>query len=256
MSSRAEMREERKAKASAMTTLYRSGYTLQQIGEQYGITRERVRQLITLYNGSLRNEGGQAVQAAKARTKKREAREARCMKLYGCTLAQYRDLRRIGKAMTTNGKGYACTPLGAFNTQRCNAAVRDIGWELTFWQWWTIWQQSGKWGERGRGNGYVMSRHGDKGPYALGNVAIIPGPQNTSEGTRKRHDLPCGVVEHRPGRYSAKRMLGGVIHNLGIYSNPAEAHAAYLAAAPVFFESVRDQSVADRSNFATAGTAP
>jgi hypothetical protein len=49
-----------------------------------------------------------------------------------------------------------------------------IEMRLTFEQWAHIWQQSGKWEQRGRRRGqYVMARHNDRGHYELGNVSII-----------------------------------------------------------------------------------
>lgn len=51
--------------------------------------------------------------------------------------------------------------------------ARTIGFELTFEEWWDIWQKSGHWEDRGRGKGsYVMSRVNDQGPYKVGNVFI------------------------------------------------------------------------------------
>lgn len=70
----------------------------------------------------------------------------------------------------------------AYTRQRQNAATRGIGWELTFAQWWEIWEASGKWGMRGRElGGWVMGRHGDVGPYAVGNVVICSHSDNARE---------------------------------------------------------------------------
>ena len=70
--------------------------------------------------------------------------------------------------------------------QRQNARNRGISFELTFDDWFAIWQQSGKWELRGRGKGtYVMSRIGDAGPYAVNNVYINSQEQNASEGSLK-----------------------------------------------------------------------
>jgi hypothetical protein len=60
-----------------------------------------------------------------------------------------------------------------------NAQLRGIAFELTFEDWLKIWVDSGHWGERGkRGDQYCMSRFGDLGPYALGNVEIITNAEN------------------------------------------------------------------------------
>ena len=60
--------------------------------------------------------------------------------------------------------------------------LADPGFELTFEDWYDLWQKSGHWEERGRGKGqYVMSRVGDKGPYKIGNVFIQTNAQNIKD---------------------------------------------------------------------------
>lgn len=68
-----------------------------------------------------------------------------------------------------------------WNVQRWNAKVRDIAFELSFSEWLGIWLASGKLLRRGRGRGqYVMARHHDTGPYAIGNIAIILATENVA----------------------------------------------------------------------------
>lgn len=70
----------------------------------------------------------------------------------------------------------------AFFNQRCASRARGIGWEMTFEEWWEVWQKSGKWTERGRGHGkYQMARFGDSGPYNVANVKIITSDANLAE---------------------------------------------------------------------------
>ena len=74
---------------------------------------------------------------------------------------------------------YAC--------HKSKAKSRGIEFNLTYEQWWDIWQQSGKWDQRGKGKGsYVMSRIGDKGGYTLGNVFIQSNSDNVIEGNKNR----------------------------------------------------------------------
>jgi hypothetical protein len=62
------------------------------------------------------------------------------------------------------------------------AKYRRIKMELTFEEWLDIWVSSGHWHERGSKTGqYVMSRVGDKGNYAIGNVFIQLATQNSSD---------------------------------------------------------------------------
>lgn len=66
-----------------------------------------------------------------------------------------------------------------YGRQRQSARHRGIGWELTFEQWWQIWQDSGRYAERGpKCNQFVMARKWDRGPYAIGNVEIQTAQQN------------------------------------------------------------------------------
>ena len=69
-----------------------------------------------------------------------------------------------------------------YNCQKGKAKHRGIDFNLTFDEWWEIWQQSGKWEQRGFRKGqYVMSRKNDIGPYAIGNVFIQPAEDNHSQ---------------------------------------------------------------------------
>jgi hypothetical protein len=201
-----------------MAAMYQSGKTLQEIGEQYGITRERVRQLITKFHGLRAGDGGQHKLALDRRARFEAKRNAASLKQWGCNWDQYVALRDMKK------------PTRCWSSQRSNAAKRGIGWELNLWQWWSIWQQSGKWSERGRGQGYVMCRVGDCGPYAIGNVFIAPARENSSDRVGKKSGLPIGVIrEKRTGGFIAQRAINGVKYYLGTHPTPELAHAAYLA---------------------------
>ena len=152
-----------------MEALYRSGRTLNEIGEQFGVTRERVRQLLKKYFEITATDGGQHVLMAEKRRKFEAARNARALKRWGCSWDDYAKLKALKK------------PLYAFNNQKRTAGTRGIGWELTLWQWWSIWQKSGHWHERGRGQGYAMCRLNDVGPYAVDNVYIATCAENIKD---------------------------------------------------------------------------
>lgn len=160
-------------RASKMASMYRAGMTLQQIGDRYGISRERVRQIMTKHEGIRQVDGGQAVKARLNRQRKKADIDHRYLEKHGCTFQQYKALREIGRKMLAEGCGNYQTPIYAFFSQRNNAIRRGIEFRLKLWQWWAIWQESGKWSERGkRRDGYVMSRFMDQGAYELGNVYI------------------------------------------------------------------------------------
>jgi hypothetical protein len=145
--------------------------------------------------------------------------EEKSQRNWGCSVADYLSLR--------------CKPMRGFQQHRKNARQRGIGWELSLWQWWTIWQESGHWDHRGSGQGYVMCREGDIGPYTVGNVFIAPGIVNCSDKAAKRANLPIGVTYTKHGRYRATRMFDGKRNRLGVYEVPELAHAAYLSLGPI-----------------------
>lgn len=70
----------------------------------------------------------------------------------------------------------------AFKSQRNRAKRRGIPFLMTFDEWWKVWQDSGRWDQRGRLEGqYVMARFGDSGPYAINNVRICSKEENRAE---------------------------------------------------------------------------
>jgi len=80
----------------------------------------------------------------------------------------------------------SCGAIKAYQTQKHHAVRRGVDFHLTLEEWWAVWSFSGHFSERGRGAyRYCMSRHGDVGPYAVGNVFIQTNAQNVSE-FRKR----------------------------------------------------------------------
>jgi hypothetical protein len=77
------------------------------------------------------------------------------------------------------------SPRGRFHAQKISAKRRGIEFLLTFDQWWTLWQESGHWQDRGTGGAaYCMCRRGDAGPYARGNVYIATNSQNIGDGIK------------------------------------------------------------------------
>jgi hypothetical protein len=151
-----------------IVALYKSGLTLGQIGARAGVTRQRIHQIIKKL-GIDSQSGGRAVQAL-------NRKEARSIKLHSVGTELYKVLKANGAT-------------AAYTRQRENAKKRGIGWNFILADWWQIWYESGKWSKRGRGHGrYVMARFGDKGPYEVDNVKIIPADENNSEQWINRRD--------------------------------------------------------------------
>lgn len=164
-------------RTATMAGMFRDGKTLEYIGAQFGISRERVR-VILKHAGVTRTEGGAAKWSKDRRSRAAQKRDESAMRRWGCTHAQRQELQ----ALQTQAKTRELGPIGAFARQKVNALTRGIGWNLTLWQWWTIWHESGQWENRGRRKGqFCMSRIADTGSYEAGNVRIVTVEENIAE---------------------------------------------------------------------------
>lgn len=157
-----------------MRELYRDGETLAEIGVRFDLTRERVRQILNKEFGFTRSDGGAKRRRQLSEAKKARARESYYLKKYGMTRDRY---IAVNECLDASGR----RPIFRFGQQKRNADTRGIEFDITFAEWWDIWERSGRWLERGRGGGYCMARFGDSGAYSLSNVKIIPAKQNNSE---------------------------------------------------------------------------
>lgn len=81
------------------------------------------------------------------------------------------------------------TPEKAYYHQAYNARDRGIAFEITFDEWWNIWE---KWFHmRGRGkNALCMARKNDSGPYAVGNVYLTTNLGNALDVKPERRKRP------------------------------------------------------------------
>lgn len=163
-----------------MATMFLGGATLQEIGNHYGLTRERVRQLIKRH-GASRANGGIAIKAARRNHATNLARTQRlndrAMRSYGC---DYDTAKRLCGGLSLCAKG---SPARLYKAQQHNAKSRGVEWAITFPEWVRVWDESGRWADRGLGLGrYVMARRGDVGPYAPWNVYIVESGENIRHG--------------------------------------------------------------------------
>lgn len=185
----------------AAIAMYKAGKTLAEIGGIYGVSRERIRQILSKHAGMDRKDGGKTVAAAINRRERKRREEIKYMELYGCSTEQYKAARKAAsKARMTKEPKKA--PLNAFTQQKSGAKRRGIPWNLKFWDWWTVWKESGHWEERGRSaDKYVMCRFGDTGGYEVGNVYIATLRHNSTvqpnNPTRKSHPDHASYLEAR-----------------------------------------------------------
>jgi hypothetical protein len=161
--------------------LYKEGKTLDEIGKQYGLTREGVRQRLAKM-GITKEDGGSAIRMFKkipdriiAQQMKKEKSDQRHFAKWGCSkefILAISDLPYSNKSH----------PLFKYRVHKRNALRGSAaGFNMTFPEWWKVWQDSGKWELRGRGKGYCMGRFGDTGPYEVGNVYITTIGKNFSD---------------------------------------------------------------------------
>ena len=106
------------------------------------------------------------------------------MSTYSASHREYylKNRERILSLRKEREQKWMATPKGQYSVQKRKAKQRKIEWQLSFDDWWNIWQESGKWNERGDCRGkYCMSRQGDVGPYSIENVYINEFGNNTRE---------------------------------------------------------------------------
>lgn len=147
------------SRAEMMAEMYRDGLTLHEIGERFTLTRERVRQVLSKL-GVTRFDGGQIQRALGRKLDKHIDLRERNVERYGCTLQQR--------------KAIGATARRRYIQHRRNNTMRGIEWNISLWDWWQFWQQSGKYDQIGkRREGLCLSRKDKTKPYTLDNLKII-----------------------------------------------------------------------------------
>lgn len=118
---------------------YRNGRTHAEVGAEFGVTRERVRQILKK-QGITGADGG-----AHLRAQVRHAAKGPCRSelKYGLPMARIQELRRQGFTR-------------AYLQKQKHAAAIAVPFELTLEEFVDLWERSGRWSERGRG----ASRYG------------------------------------------------------------------------------------------------
>jgi len=208
-------------RTEAMAAMYRQGITLQAIGEKFGITRERVRQILKSI-GLNGKSGGAHFRTTSKNAGKAGRLETRIRNKWGLDVDTWRRLRADGTILR-------------YTQQRNNARSRAIQFHLTFLQWHAIWQASGKLELCGRGKGkFCMSRLNDAGAYELGNVHVQPCVENSREAVKKwegKTKAYRGVFLLYPGNKNPFLAKCGK-NRVGFYPTAqaaADARAAYMA---------------------------
>lgn len=164
--------KEAKARGLKFVSLYKSGKTSSEISKKYGVSRQRVQQVLARY-GIGRHDGGVFLRTEKRLEKLKIRRDERYKKIYGCSYDEWKDIQKPFNK-------YRRSPAYSYRNHKNLSRIRGIEFSLTLPEWWQIWRDSGKFEVRGKSKGqYVMSRKKDAGPYAIGNVRIITVEENS-----------------------------------------------------------------------------
>jgi Mor family transcriptional regulator len=154
---------------------FRKGASMAEIGADYQVSRERIRQILKKHNLSAKDAPRQRVLAQKKRDKHQQwlkKKNARCRSSFGCSYTDYLAVKSEIMAVESSKvatSGY--NPIYGFVRDKNNALKRNITWKLTLVQWWSLWKNSGQWLAKSR-SGYGMTRNDRTRGYEDGNVEI------------------------------------------------------------------------------------
>lgn len=136
-----------------MVEMYKSGMTLQEIGDFYSVSRQRVEQLLKPL-GINKMSGGASVKSkarhAELESKRKERLDRRSYESYGCS---HEERKRISGPKRYEGFAEQ------YMNQRNSSISRGVPWKITLPEWIEAWNNSGLIDLRGRGaDCYVLTR--------------------------------------------------------------------------------------------------
>lgn len=163
----------------AVASRFKSGETLQEIANDYGLSRERVRQLLRK-QGLTGIDGGRTIKSFLNHADKPKPKGDPFFRRYGMERAE------LGPEFADMSTCDPRHPKRAFCEQRRTAKYRGFEWSLSFKEWWTLWAESGKWAERGRSaDKYVLTRVAGCGPFSVDNCVISTFSESSRQGIQK-----------------------------------------------------------------------
>lgn len=146
--------------------------TMQDIADELGVSKQRVQQILKR-NSVHSSDGGSIAKNSYIRQQKEKQKKIKrkqsVFSQYGCSESEALRINE-GKKLAERG-----SPSYKYKSYKNNLDKKDIGCELTFPEWYDIWQKSGKYSlmRPGKG-GYSMVRKDYSKPASVDNVEVIP----------------------------------------------------------------------------------
>lgn len=170
-------------RANAMCMMYtHDGYTMQEIGDVYRITLERVRQILRKFYKVTHKDSLRHKAILDRRSELRAAELFSRAKKTGMSVEDYLAWREMVHAELESGVPYAQTVEGRYIESRRNWRYQHHGIEsgMTRMEWFRLWQDSGHYAEYGRGaDHYMMGRIDRHKGFVPGNVIIRSAHDNS-----------------------------------------------------------------------------
>lgn len=166
-----------------------AGKTTTELSVMYEMTTGGIHRILKK-NGLSRADGGKSKVVAE-RKAKASATASPLQDRHGCSDEQWDQLRAMDE-------DYKKTPLAAFNTFKNNFQnlYKDIPFSMTLWEWWTLWDESGRWAQHTRNPEglWVMAQKDKSLPLTKDNARVIPFGQLMKE-TRKTKAANAEIIE-------------------------------------------------------------
>jgi hypothetical protein len=141
--------------------------TTSEIAAHFEVSSQCIHRYIKLM-GLTRRDGGKAGQM---KVRAIEASEEVIVKKQGCTQSQWDRLRAMDE-------DYKLTPLFAYNTFKNNFqnSQPEVEFNLPLWDWWELWEESGKWGlhKRNPQGMYIIACTDKSKPLTKTNATVRP----------------------------------------------------------------------------------
>lgn len=169
----------RRKRIARMLEVYRGGGTLEEVGFEWGITRQRVEQIFRPLG--VLGRGGRPIKTLLAAPQKREKKARQIQTSEASCLSRYGMSREALAAISPLRLSHVRHPVSLFGDLRSRIKKEGVKFDLKFVDWWRAWQESGHWHERGR-QGYQMTRWDRNQGWSRDNIRIVTVSERFSDG--------------------------------------------------------------------------